>query len=66
MEAYLNVAWSGGSQRKVDRITDRESQFLDQNFKDAAKVLVNVFDIIIRKSTVRKKILVQCFSLKYI
>ncbi|MGX8794336.1 RpiB/LacA/LacB family sugar-phosphate isomerase [Oceanobacillus oncorhynchi] len=37
VEAYLNVAWSGGSQRKVDQITDRESQFLDQNFKDAAK-----------------------------
>ncbi|WP_152658488.1 ribose 5-phosphate isomerase B [Oceanobacillus sp. CFH 90083] len=35
--AYLNVAWSGSSQRKVDQIVDKESQFLDQNFKDAAK-----------------------------
>lgn len=37
VEAYLNVEWTGGSQRKVDQIVDRESQFLDQNFKDAAK-----------------------------
>lgn len=35
VEAYLNVSWSGGSQRKVDQIAEQESQFLDQNFKDA-------------------------------
>lgn len=26
-EAYLNVQWTGGSQRKVDKITEKENEF---------------------------------------
>ncbi|WP_042221964.1 ribose 5-phosphate isomerase B [Oceanobacillus manasiensis] len=35
VHAYLNVAWAEGSKRKVDKIVEREQQFVSQNYKDA-------------------------------
>ncbi|WP_404455018.1 ribose 5-phosphate isomerase B [Oceanobacillus kapialis] len=35
VEAYLNVSWAEGSKRKVDKIIEKEQQFVSQNYKDA-------------------------------
>lgn len=31
VESYLNVSWEGGSARKVQKITDKEQQYLSQS-----------------------------------
>lgn len=36
VEAYLNVSWAEGSKRKVDKIIEKEQQFLSENYKEAA------------------------------
>ncbi|MHA6250783.1 ribose 5-phosphate isomerase B [Oceanobacillus sp. CAU 1775] len=33
--AYLNVTWAEGSKRKVDKIIEKEGQFVGENYKDA-------------------------------
>lgn len=33
--AYLNVEWAEGSKRKVDKIINKEQQFVNKNYKDA-------------------------------
>lgn len=35
VEAYLNVSWAEGSKRKVDKIVEKEQQFVSQNYKEA-------------------------------
>ncbi|MFD2630027.1 ribose 5-phosphate isomerase B [Oceanobacillus kapialis] len=35
VEAYLNVSWAEGSKRKVDKIIEKEQQFVSQNYKEA-------------------------------
>lgn len=35
VEAYLNVSWADGSKRKVDKIVDKEEQFVNENYKEA-------------------------------
>lgn len=36
VEAYLNVEWADGSKRKVDKINNKEKEFLDEKFQEAA------------------------------
>ena len=33
--AYLNVSWADGSKRKVDKIIEKEEQFVSENYKEA-------------------------------
>ncbi|MEJ8766854.1 ribose 5-phosphate isomerase B [Oceanobacillus sp. HCA-5259] len=35
VEAYLNVAWAKGSKQKVDKIIEKEAEFVGENFKEA-------------------------------
>ncbi|MGJ9459606.1 ribose 5-phosphate isomerase B [Oceanobacillus sp. CF4.6] len=35
VNAYLNVTWAEGSKRKVDKIVEKEQEFVSQNFKEA-------------------------------
>ncbi|MFD1449055.1 ribose 5-phosphate isomerase B [Oceanobacillus profundus] len=35
VQAYLNVAWAEGSKHKVDKIIEKEGQFVSQNYKEA-------------------------------
>ncbi|RDW22160.1 ribose 5-phosphate isomerase B [Oceanobacillus arenosus] len=35
VEAYLNVSWAEGSKRKVDKIVEKEQEFVSENFKEA-------------------------------
>ncbi|KAB8132666.1 ribose 5-phosphate isomerase B [Gracilibacillus oryzae] len=35
VSAYVNAQWAEGSKRKVDKIIDREKEFMSQNYKDA-------------------------------
>ncbi|SES78501.1 ribose 5-phosphate isomerase B [Salinibacillus kushneri] len=37
VDAYLNVAWAEGSKRKVDKIVEKEQEFVNQNYKEAVK-----------------------------
>lgn len=34
VHAYLNVAWAEGSKRKVDKIIEKEEQFVDEIYKE--------------------------------
>lgn len=36
VEAYLNVTWANGSKRKVDKINNKEKEFLDGKYQEAA------------------------------
>ncbi|MBT2216334.1 ribose 5-phosphate isomerase B [Virgibacillus dakarensis] len=35
VEAYLNVEWAEGSKRKVDKINEKEKEFMSGNFQEA-------------------------------
>src|SRR5690625_1238138 len=35
VSAYLNVTWAEGSKRKVDKIVEKEQEFVSQNYKEA-------------------------------
>lgn len=35
VEAYLNVFWAEGSKRKVEKIVEKEQEFVSENFKEA-------------------------------
>ncbi|MFD1848827.1 ribose 5-phosphate isomerase B [Oceanobacillus bengalensis] len=35
VDAYLSVAWAEGSKRKVDKIVEKEQEFVSQNFRSA-------------------------------
>ncbi|MTW85189.1 ribose 5-phosphate isomerase B [Virgibacillus dakarensis] len=34
VEAYLNVEWANGSKRKVDKINEKEKEFMSGNFQE--------------------------------
>ncbi|MEW9674913.1 ribose 5-phosphate isomerase B [Lentibacillus sp. L22] len=36
VEAYLNVTWANGSKRKVDKINNKEKEFLNGKYQEAA------------------------------
>ncbi|WP_405100090.1 ribose 5-phosphate isomerase B [Oceanobacillus sp. FSL H7-0719] len=35
--AYLNVSWAEGSKRKIDKIVEKEKEFVSENFKSVVK-----------------------------